>query len=110
MEARNLVGTACRQWQLPAMVDDAALVVTELVANAVRHAGGPIQLQLALGEYFLHLAVRDGSADPPRQMLPDLENVNGGRGLLLVDAVSAAWGSSPTEDGKTVWAALRLRR
>jgi len=108
--ARDLVCAACRQWRLPTLVDDAALVVTELVSNAVRHSDGPIGLQLSLGEYFLHLAVRDGTPDPPRRKLPGQDIDNGGRGLLLVDAVAAAWGSVPDGTGKTVWATIRLRQ
>jgi anti-sigma regulatory factor (Ser/Thr protein kinase)/anti-anti-sigma regulatory factor len=108
--ARQLVDTACRTWQLTDLVEDAELVVTELVTNAVRHAGRDISLSVVLRDHFLHLAVRDGSHAPPRRVLPDPDSGEGGRGLLLVEAVATGWGSTSTTSGKSVWATLRLRR
>ena len=43
-------------------------------------------------------------------VLPDAESAEGGRGLILVDALAAAWGSTPAPDGKHVWATLRVPR
>jgi anti-anti-sigma regulatory factor/anti-sigma regulatory factor (Ser/Thr protein kinase) len=106
--ARQVVADACRAWHLPQLVDDAEIVVTELVANAVRHAGGDLYLQVALRERFLHLSLRDGSPILPVRVLPDPDTGHGGRGLILIDAIAANWGSTPTADGKVVWATLRL--
>lgn len=108
--ARQLVAAACRAWQLRALAEDAELVVSELVSNAVRHTAGEIELAIVLHEHFLHLAVHDSSADPPRMTSPDPDSGEGGRGLLLVDAVTAGWGSTPTAAGKHVWATLRRPR
>jgi anti-anti-sigma regulatory factor/anti-sigma regulatory factor (Ser/Thr protein kinase) len=108
--ARQLVDVACRAWQLPALVEDARLVVTELVSNALRHAGGDLELAIVLRQHFLHLAVRDGSTEPPKLTLSAPDTGEGGRGLFLVDAVAAGWGSTPTPDGKHVWATLRIPR
>jgi anti-anti-sigma regulatory factor len=105
--ARQVLVEACRAWKLPGLLDDAEVVLTELISNAVRHAGGDLQLKVALGERFLHLSLRDGSPVAPTRVTPD-PDIGGGRGLILVDALAASWGSTPTPDGKVVWATLRL--
>jgi len=108
--ARELVDEACQSWRVSALTEDAEMIITELASNAVRHAGTELEVVATLRERFLHLSVRDHSARFPRMILPDLETGVGGRGLLLVDAVAASWGSMPTPGGKVVWATLRRRR
>jgi hypothetical protein len=54
--ARDLVASACREWRVPQVADEAQLLVTELVSNAVRYGGGDITLRVALGDYFLHVS------------------------------------------------------
>jgi anti-sigma regulatory factor (Ser/Thr protein kinase) len=108
--AREIVARACESWQLSHLIDDAQLVITELVSNAVRHANGDLQLLIVLRDRHLHLSIADGSETPPHRILPDPDSGEGGRGLLLIDAVAAAWGSSPTLNGKVVWVTLPLRR
>jgi anti-sigma regulatory factor (Ser/Thr protein kinase) len=87
--------------------DTAALLVTELVSNAVVHANGP-SLWLTVDETttdVLHVAVRDGSSQGiPRDsaQAPDVHRT-GGRGLFMVDALSTRWGWEPLETGKRVW-------
>jgi len=105
--ARELLVEACREWKLPELVDNAEVVVTELVSNAVRYGGGELMLSVVLGKRFLHLSLRDGSPVPPVRRIPDPYQ-GGGRGLILIDALAAGWGSTPTPDGKVVWATLRL--
>jgi anti-anti-sigma regulatory factor/anti-sigma regulatory factor (Ser/Thr protein kinase) len=106
--ARELVHEACEAWHLPHLISDAELVVTELVANVVRHVGGDMAILLTLRERYLHIAVRDGSTTRPERILPDPDTGEGGRGLLLLDAVATGWGSTEVPDGKIVWATLRL--
>ena len=109
--ARALVARACRIWQLPDFSDDAKLIISELAANAVRHARTEFVVTAGRDGATLHLAVRDGVfryprlGEPasPQRPAPDDE---GGRGLLLVDAVAAAWGAMPARGGKVVWATL----
>jgi anti-sigma regulatory factor (Ser/Thr protein kinase) len=86
--------------------DTAALLVTELVSNAVVHANGP-SLWLTVDETatdVLHVAVRDGSQVIPRRSpeVPDVHRT-GGRGLFMVDALSTCWGWEPLRTGKLVW-------
>jgi anti-sigma regulatory factor (Ser/Thr protein kinase) len=86
--------------------DTAALLVTELVSNAVVHADGR-SLWLTVDETIdnvLHVAVRDGSHVLPRHApkVPDVHRT-GGRGLFLVEAMSTSWGCEPLGTGKRVW-------
>src|SRR5262245_17407362 len=89
--------------------DAAQLVASELVTNAVVHAGTPIELTLRLVPGLLHIAVRDGGDGQVK--IPDIvdESSISGRGLLLVDAMATAWGSVIPERGKVVWATVRVR-
>ena len=103
--ARSAVQQHCRRWGLGDLCEDATLIVTELVANAVRHAGTVIRLQLRRTDGGLRLEVTDGSVRPVQQTLPDLLD-EGGRGLALVDALSTRYGVEGQPDGKTVWAEL----
>jgi anti-sigma regulatory factor (Ser/Thr protein kinase) len=92
------------------ILDDALLLISELVTNAVRHGSPPILLALECDGEGLRVRVRDGApALPrPRDSIPEDE---GGRGLALVDALSDAWGAEPVVDehggGKSVWFELR---
>jgi hypothetical protein len=87
------------------LVDDAALVVTELVANAVLHAGGPVQLLVTFAGTGLRLAVSDGSPAPPVERSYGT-GASTGRGLALVSHIAQRWGVDRTDAGKTVWAEL----
>lgn len=84
----------------------AAVIVSELVTNAVIHANTTVTvgLQLLPGG-GARIEVGDGSSWPPtpRVATPD---ASGGRGLILVEALAAKWGVSPTSEGKTVWAEI----
>ncbi|MCW2601720.1 MAG: hypothetical protein JWM02_3549 [Frankiales bacterium] len=103
--ARDLVVSVCHDWHLEGLTDDLALVVTELVANAIRHAGTEMVLRLAPIAGGVRLEVHDGSTRPlrPRPAAPSDE---GGRGLLLVDALSTRYGVEGEPKGKRVWAEL----
>jgi anti-sigma regulatory factor (Ser/Thr protein kinase) len=82
----------------------AELIATELVANAVRHAGGTSVLCISADRATVTLSVTDESAEPPVRCTPD---DGGGRGLLLVEALSTSWGyDEHPGDGKSVWARL----
>jgi anti-anti-sigma regulatory factor/anti-sigma regulatory factor (Ser/Thr protein kinase) len=106
VSARGLVAHACGRWHLTAIADCAALVVTELVANAVGHARTPSVLTVSLRTRHLHLSVEDGSPVLPRRG-SNGPHAPGGRGLLVVEAFTSAWGSTATPTGKVVWAAMR---
>ncbi|GAB3600799.1 hypothetical protein GCM10027446_34360 [Angustibacter peucedani] len=85
------------------VLDDAQLLVSELVGNGVRHGGPPILLRVECVETDgLQVSVTDGGPGEPqrREAGPDAEN---GRGLTLVDYISDAWGVEAGEHGKTTW-------
>lgn len=105
--ARSLVVEACESWGIPQVAGAAQVVVSELVANAVVHAGTLLELSLLLREKFLHASVRDGDRGQVRPPSGVAEDAERGRGLLLVAALAASWGVVQTGDGKTVWATLR---
>jgi anti-anti-sigma regulatory factor/anti-sigma regulatory factor (Ser/Thr protein kinase) len=107
--ARDAVRTACTAWHLPGLVADAELLVTELVSNAIRYSSGDIALRILLAEHHLHLSVRDANPEPPRLVSPDADTGEGGRGLVLIDAIATSWGMVRNRSGKTVWATLRIR-
>jgi hypothetical protein len=98
--ARALLRRACLDWALGSAYDDAALVVTELVTNAVRHTGAPCRLTVTLDGDGMHVAVRDRGPLPPAF----LDDRPCGAGLHLVANVAQAWGVVRHADGKTVWA------
>ncbi|HTX62873.1 MAG TPA: MEDS domain-containing protein [Acidimicrobiales bacterium] len=87
------------------VADRAALVVSELATNAVRHGGTPFSVTLSSLADCVRISVRDGRADLP--MLRGFSSTEtGGRGLHIVDALCRDWGISPRRDGKVVWAEL----
>jgi hypothetical protein len=71
--------------------EDMALVITELVSNAVRHAGGDILLVINDTGGAWRVEVWDTSSDPPRMQASSLD-AESRRGLLLVDTLSTTWG------------------
>ncbi|MEV1157262.1 ATP-binding protein [Micromonospora chokoriensis] len=103
--ARELVTDACARWNLPEVAGPAALVLSELVGNVVRHAGTPMQVTVTLRRPYLHLAVVDGSSAQAQPGGTDL-HAEGGRGLMLVRELAQRWGSVPAGQGKAVWAML----
>jgi hypothetical protein len=89
------------------VASDALLVVSELVTNAIRHGGAPIELRLRHEPHQLVITVSDGAVTlpAPRDMDPTSA---WGRGLHLVEAVTDRWGAHPIGAGKTVWAIVPL--
>ena len=84
----------------------AELVVSELVSNAVRHGDTPIRLRVEdESTSALKIVVTDGGSGTPTLRSPE-PGAPGGRGLLLVDAMSDRWGVDQTDDGTSVWAVV----
>ena len=106
-EARHLVRDLLEQWSLFALTDDAALVVTELVANAIEHAESECQLTVTRVEEGVRIEVRDSGTGTPEPR-PVSVTAEDGRGLLIIAALSAAWGIDDAAHGKTVWVELAL--
>lgn len=109
-EARAMVEGMLRSWRLgDDVVDAAKLVIDELATNALRHARSAAAVRLEHRGDVVRICVRDDSARPPRLLSPPPEATSG-RGMLLVDRVSAAWGWEATSEdgdgGKVVWCDL----
>ncbi|MDT0566484.1 ATP-binding protein [Streptomyces sp. DSM 3412] len=109
-DARAVVRGQLREWRLEVLADITALLVSELVTNALRHATGPIGVRLvrpADPSGTLLVEVSDPLPDPPRERAADADDESG-RGLQLVAWSSRAWGTRPGETGKTVWFELAV--
>jgi anti-sigma regulatory factor (Ser/Thr protein kinase) len=108
--ARRTVTEVLRGWRIgnDDWTYDVLLVTSELVGNAVRHAGRRVALQLALDSSHLTVSVTDGSSVLPSQRRADADE--SGRGLSIVDALAEEWGAVADAAGKTVWARLPLVR
>ncbi|MGW0883555.1 SpoIIE family protein phosphatase [Streptomyces sp. NPDC002671] len=105
--ARRFTRRTLRAWGVsPDTLDTALLVVSELVTNALVHTDGQVRLDLSLVNHRLRLAVADTSPRSPVKPTNIGWEATGGRGILLVEAVSAAWGTVPVSGGKLVWADL----
>ena len=85
---------------------DASLVASELAANALVHAAGMFTVTVRSGDGRVVIEVTDENPVMPALTSPGPDAVSG-RGLLMVEAVSAAWGvRKGPGSGKTVWAEL----
>ncbi|MFE6334543.1 ATP-binding protein [Streptomyces sp. NPDC057806] len=108
--ARSAVRGRLHDWGLDCLADIAALLVSELVTNALRHATGPIGVRLVrparLGGVLL-VEVSDPIPDVPRERIAAPEDESG-RGLQLVAHSSRRWGTRPGGVGKTVWFELAV--
>ena len=105
--ARNIVTEACLRWGLAHLLGPAALVISELVSNAVDHAHTLMTVEVARRGSDLYLAVHDGASAPPvvREVADRMLPLRG-RGLMLVAAAATTWGCDHREGGKTVWATI----
>ncbi len=105
--ARTLLRAAATEWEVNEEIyEDAAMIVTELVANAVDHARSSSTLTIDLDDHGLRVAVRDTCAAGVPHLAPADPHAPRGRGLQMVDALSTNWGVTRHGDGKTVWAVL----
>jgi anti-sigma regulatory factor (Ser/Thr protein kinase) len=104
--ARAFVVERLQGWQLDEMIEIASLVVSEVVTNAVIHARSDAELLLERTPTALRISVIDhGYGLANRQTTV---GSNGGRGLLIVEALSSRWGTEPTDGGNRVWAELAI--
>lgn len=100
--ARRFVRGRLREWGAHHLEEPAALLVTELVTNAVLHARSESVLTVIYDEGVLRVEVADGSMAGPQRRWYAYDAATG-RGLLIVEALSTAWGTIATEEGKAVW-------
>ncbi|MGC0419545.1 ATP-binding protein [Embleya sp. AB8] len=108
--ARRALTSALRRWHVDEDdVHTAQLIVCELLSNAIRYGSGPtMDLDVRLDETYIRLAVRNRHARPrrlPRSNGPP-EDSECGRGLRLIEALAAEWGSRPLAGELLVWATI----
>ncbi len=116
--ARRFVRDTLQDWVVTGaadghgLVDDAVLLTSELVTNAVVHAGTPVQVTCRLSGGAVEVVVSDGHPGrlvpeaPEREAVPSERT--GGRGLLLPAALASAWGVAYGRASKAVWFRLAL--
>ncbi|MFF7167032.1 SpoIIE family protein phosphatase [Streptomyces sp. NPDC008086] len=100
--ARTLVRDRLAEWGLEELSFTTELIVSELVTNAYRYAGGPVQLRLIRdGQLICEVADTSSTSPHLRQARGTDE---GGRGLFLVAQLSERWGTRYGRNRKTIWA------
>ncbi|MEU6290948.1 ATP-binding SpoIIE family protein phosphatase [Streptomyces sp. NPDC046988] len=114
-EARDFVHDRLCAWGLAGLSADAVLITSELVTNALVHAGSDVDLRLRILGDRLRMEVRDSESDPPVPAAYSLTDegrarAEHGRGLFLVDALADTWHTSPNGRGKTVWLEMDTSR
>ncbi|MFG3224585.1 ATP-binding protein [Kitasatospora sp. NPDC048194] len=107
-EARSVTADFLAGVPDPLVIADAVLLVSELVGNALRHAGEPGALLLVRGPGRMRIEVSDSSPRPPLPRPPHGPDERGGLGLYLLDRLALCWGWRPWGRGKTVWCELGL--
>lgn len=113
-KARALVAAALARWGVVdadparAALDDVLLVVTELIANAIKSSSSVVGLTLTAHRDHLEVAVTDSDPRPARFVRPTPDDI-GGRGVAIVKALSFSWGQEPY-DGRTkrVWSRVAV--
>lgn len=99
--ARRFVGEALAQ-ATEELRANASLLVSEVVANAVLHAGGELTVEVLQEGSAYRIAVSDGSTIPPADKGYRTDDATG-RGVQLLKCLAAAWGCKRTGSGKVVW-------
>ncbi|SEC33378.1 ATP-binding protein [Streptomyces melanosporofaciens] len=108
-DLRRAVKAELVGWGMSALTEEAQLITTELASNVIKHVGQGTAATLVLdaGTDQLRLELHDNSHKEPQSFHPTCEEESG-RGLQLLAALSAAWGTTRTVAGKAVWCELPL--
>lgn len=102
--ARRFVERTLRMWEVDdEHLDDAVLLTSELMSNAVLHARTDVRLTVRSQEDgTLRVEVADENPRLPISVAPP-DEAQSGRGLWLVETLASAWGVERLPEGKTVW-------
>jgi anti-sigma regulatory factor (Ser/Thr protein kinase) len=104
-DARRFVGGLLVGVTTAGVIAEATLLTSELVTNALVHAGSPMVVKVVVAGASFRIEVSDSGAGIPAVASVDPTAV-GGRGLALVRDMSSAWGVTQHGTGKTVWFSL----
>ena len=111
---RRLVSDLIEAGLYGSTVSDAALVLSELLSNALRHAmplpGSCLRVAWHLDADNVRVSVSDGGAPTRPELGEPTQSTTGGRGLRIVARLSRRWGTGGDEEGTTVWAEVGLPR
>nr|WP_315903764.1 ATP-binding protein [Streptomyces rhizosphaerihabitans] len=102
--ARSEVAQRLSDWGLDEVTFTAELIVSELVTNAIRYGGPPVQLRLIRGAALI-CEVSDSSSTAPHMRRARMFD-EGGRGLMMVAQLAERWGTRHLPGGKTIWAEM----
>jgi anti-sigma regulatory factor (Ser/Thr protein kinase) len=105
--ARQLARERLRVVCSPEALETVALLVTELVTNAILHAGTALQLVIEIRTHHIRVCVEDSSPRAPEVRHYDTDAVTG-RGLALVEQLATSWGVDNTPTGKAVWCEIAI--
>ena len=109
---RHLVSDLIEAGVCAPAVTDAALVISELLSNALRHGGplpGPaLRVAWDLDSDSVRVAVSDGGGSTRPELGQPTPTTIGGRGLRIVARLSLRWGTVSDHEGTTVWAEVQL--
>lgn len=106
---RRAVGDVVSRCGADVDLGEVSLLADELTTNALRHAGGATDVVIRGSASVVYVEVTDPSTAPPVPRRPGPSD-DRGRGLLLVERLSSAWGiRGPSGGGKTVWFEVRPR-
>jgi len=102
-KARRFVDEVLSRWRCGDLLDDVQLLVSELVTNAVIHAGSEVEIAVRLLVDSVRIEVVDRAPDARLRPSSPADGDESGRGLLLVETLASAWGVEPLGGGKAVW-------
>jgi anti-sigma B factor antagonist len=110
---RRLVADLIAAGVYDSAVRDVALVISELLSNALRHAvplpGSKIRVAWRIEPDSIQVSVSDGGGPTRPELGEPTQGATGGRGLRIVEKLSSRWGTSTGEEGATVWAEVPAR-
>lgn len=92
-------------WERSDLSDEACLLTSELVTNAIVHGQSELSVKVQLAQRALSVEIRDENPSLVRSQVV-AELAESGRGLQIVEALSLTWGVRPAPGGKAVWFSL----
>lgn len=104
-ESRQLVREWLTTWSKPGLIPVALVVVNVFIENVLEHTGSDPVMRIECEGQTATIAVSDASGAPALRLSSPPKGIDVS-GLAIVDALSRAWGSTPTSSGKTVWAVI----
>ena len=103
-QVRHAVRSFCLTHSLAHVADDAELLASEIMTNAIRHAHALITVVAICADEQILVNVHDDDTSQGSPMATTVaDEAESGRGLLLVDQIAGKWGTTRHPDGKSVW-------